>query len=243
VNNITKPDVDAPKSKFGMSYTSAHVIETKLAKMLNDIKVPKQMYSSILKWGQDAYNQGYNFVPRHGTKELLISSLQTQLHLNHFRPEKIEIKLLGDNLRVEITRFNFTSGLHSLLRHPDLTSDMANLDPFGKYISPNGRVGAVNSGQWYRKAYHTCIKDPNTEFMVPINETASLYNAQTSHLKYQCLHAIVKVILETLIDAQTPNALDGIEVTLGGITKIVNIHVPVNFMPVNFIIGDMQGRE
>jgi hypothetical protein len=274
-----------------MSYTSAHVIETKLAKMLNDIQAPKQMYSSILKWGREAYNEGYNFVPQHGTKGSLIKSLQTQLHLDHFRPEQIEIKLLGDNLRVEITQFNFTSGLHSLLRHPDLTSDMANLDvnpldPFGKYISPNGRVGAVNSGQWYHKAYHTCIKDPNTDFMVPIcfacdesklnngntgcwplmfsttifnqklrnqsiawcplgyiydlsiDKTASLHNAQTSHLKYQRLHAIFKVILETLIDAQAPNALDGIELTLGGITKVVNIHVPVNF-----IIGDMQGGD
>jgi hypothetical protein len=67
----------------------------------------------------------------------LISSLQTQLHLDHFCPKKIEIKLPGDHLQVEITRLNFTSGLHSLLHHPDLTSDMANLDvnptsPFGK---------------------------------------------------------------------------------------------------------------
>jgi hypothetical protein len=50
VDNITKPDVDVLKSKFGMSYTSAHVIKPKLAKMLNAIQAPKQMYSSILKW-------------------------------------------------------------------------------------------------------------------------------------------------------------------------------------------------
>jgi hypothetical protein len=112
VNNITQPDVDALKSKFGMSYTSTYVIKTKLAKMLNHIQAPKQMHSSFLKWGCDAYNQGYNFVPQHGTKESLISSLQTQLHLDHFRPAKIEIKLPGDNLRVG----NYTtSGLHSLL--------------------------------------------------------------------------------------------------------------------------------
>jgi hypothetical protein len=291
VDNSTAPNGDSLKRKFGMSYTAAHVTETKLAKMLNDIQAPKSMYSSILKWGREAYNEGYNFVPRHGSKDSLISSLQTQLHLDHFRPEKIEIKLPGDHLRVEITRFNFTSGLHSLLRHPDLTSDMSNLDvdptnPFGKYISPNGRVGAVNSGQWYQNAYHTCIKDPNTDFMVPIcfacdesklnngntgcwplmfsttifnqklrnqsiawrplgyiydlsiDETASIHNAQTSHLKYQRLHAIFKVILETLIDAQAPNALNGIELTLGGVTKTVNLSVPVNF-----IIGDMQGGD
>jgi hypothetical protein len=69
-----------------------------------------------------------------------------------------------------------------------------------------------------------------------IDKTASLHNAQTSLLKYQRLQAIFKVILETSIDAQAPNALDGIEVTLGGITKTVNIHAPDYF-----IIGDMQG--
>ena len=292
VDTVPAPDVDALNSHFGMSYTTAHVIETKLAKMLNDIQAPKTMYASILQWGQDAYNQGYNFVPRHGNKESLISSLQTQLRLEHFRPEKIAIQLPGDNLRVEVTRFNFTKGLHSLLRHPDLTSKMENLDvnptdPFGKYVSPNGRLGAVNSGkEWYHKAYQTCIKDPTTDFLVPvcfacdesklnggntgcwplmfsttifnqtlqnksiawrplgyiydltIDESASIHNAQTSHLRYQRLHNIFKVLLETLLDAQLPNALDGIELTLGGVTKTVNIHVPVNF-----IIGDMQGGD
>jgi hypothetical protein len=82
---MAPPNVDSLTSKFGMSYTTAHVIETKLAKMLNDIQAPKTMYAAILQWGHDAFSQGYNFVPRHGNKESLISSsLQTQLHLEHF---------------------------------------------------------------------------------------------------------------------------------------------------------------
>ncbi len=100
--------VDSMQTTFGISYTTAHSIETKLAKMLNDIQAPKTMYASILKWGRQAYVEGYNFVPRHGNKDSLIASLQTQLHLGHFRPDKIEIELPGDKLRVEITRFNFT---------------------------------------------------------------------------------------------------------------------------------------
>jgi hypothetical protein len=71
-----------------------------------------------------------------------------------------------------------------------------------------------------------------------IDESASIHNAQSSHLRYQRLHNIFKAILETLVDAQAPHALDGIELTLGGVTKTVNIHVPVNF-----IIGDMQGGD
>ena len=69
VDTNAAPNVDAVKTKFGISYTTAHVIETKLAKMLNDLQAPKTMYASILQWGREAYSQGYDFVPRHGNKE------------------------------------------------------------------------------------------------------------------------------------------------------------------------------
>jgi hypothetical protein len=49
---------------------------------------------------------GYSFIPRHGMKDLLLTNLQSQPHLEHFCPEKIFIKLPGDNLEVEVTRFN-----------------------------------------------------------------------------------------------------------------------------------------
>jgi hypothetical protein len=71
-----------------------------------------------------------------------------------------------------------------------------------------------------------------------IDETASLHNAQMSHLKCQHLHSIFKVILETLLDAQSPHVLDGVGLNLGGVTKTVNI-----FVPANFIIGDMQDGD
>jgi hypothetical protein len=66
---------------------------------------------------------------------------------------------------VEVTRF--VDGLHSLLSHPDLTGSLENLDvnpvdPFGKYVSPDGLLGPVHLGMWYKKAYQTCVKDPST---------------------------------------------------------------------------------
>jgi hypothetical protein len=71
-----------------------------------------------------------------------------------------------------------------------------------------------------------------------VDKSTSIHNAQTSHLKFQHLQAILKVILGTLLDAQSPHALDGVELSLGGVMKTVNIHVPVNF-----IIEDLQGRD
>jgi hypothetical protein len=277
---------------FGLSFTDAQRVETKLLKMLNDIQAPKYMYSSILKWAREAHTLGYNFIPRHTTKDSLVNSLQSQLHLDHFRPERVRIKLPGDGLEVEVTRFDFVSGLHSLLNHPDLTGNLDNLDvnpddPFGKYVSADGRLGPVNSGMWYKTAYRTCVKDPATDFLVPIcfacdeaqvsgsgnsacwplmfsttlfnqklrnqpiawrplgyiydltiEESNSMKAGQSIHLKYQRLHAIFEAILETLLEAQQPHVLDNIVLTLGGITKRVNLKVPIAF-----IIGDMQGGD
>jgi hypothetical protein len=48
-----------------------------------------------------------------------------------------------------------------------------------------------------------------------------------------------EAILETLLDAHhQPHVLDNIVLTLGGITKCVNLKVPITF-----IIGDMQGSD
>jgi hypothetical protein len=61
---------------------------------------------------------------------------------------------------------------------------------------------------------------------------------QSIHLKYQRLHAIFKAILATLLEVQQPHILDDIKLTLGGITKYVNLKIPICF-----IIGDMQGGD
>jgi hypothetical protein len=44
---VAPPNVDSMHKTFGISYTTAHDIETKLAKMLNDIQAPKTIYASI----------------------------------------------------------------------------------------------------------------------------------------------------------------------------------------------------
>ena len=59
VGNTAEPSIDAVNNKFGLSYATAHaVIETKLAKMLNDIQAPKTMYASIcLLYTSDAADE------------------------------------------------------------------------------------------------------------------------------------------------------------------------------------------
>jgi hypothetical protein len=91
-----------------------------------------------------------------------MNSLQSQLHLEHFCPECIKIKLLGYNLEVEVTILDFVHILHLFLNHPDLTISLDNLDvnpadPFGKYVSPNGGLGPVNLGMWYMRRHITLV--------------------------------------------------------------------------------------
>jgi hypothetical protein len=43
---------------FDLSFTNAQRVKTKLLKMLNDIQAPKYMFSSILKWAQEAHTLG-----------------------------------------------------------------------------------------------------------------------------------------------------------------------------------------
>jgi hypothetical protein len=167
--------------------------------------------------------------------------------------------------------------------------DINPTDPFGKYIAPNGRIGAVRSAQWYQNAYHTCIKDPKTDFPVPICfacDEAKLGGGTTgcwplmfsTTIFNQRLH-IINLLHGDLLDTYMIYPLmrlplcihpkphicaisvympflrlfwrvywrhnnpmhwmeDAITLTLGGITKVVNIMVPINF-----IIGDMQGGD
>ncbi len=69
-------------------------------------------------------------------------------------------------------------------------------------------------------------------------QSAAEAQTQSKELKAERLHAIFKTILASLIEAQQAGALNDIPLQLGGITKNVNLKVPVIF-----IIGDLQGGD
>ena len=39
---------------------------------------------------------------------------------------------------------------------------------FSKYDPEDNKYGEINSGTWYDKAYQTCIKNPEADFLCPI---------------------------------------------------------------------------
>jgi hypothetical protein len=76
-----------------------------------------------------------------------------------------------------------------------------------------------------------------------INDLSLLQSAAedknlSQEVKAERLHAILKTIPATVIEAQQSGALDNIPLIFGDDTKVVNLKVPVIF-----IIGDMQGGD
>jgi hypothetical protein len=77
-----------------------------------------------------------------------------------------------DNLSIEVTKFDFLSQLYSSITDKSLTGDITQLDvnpddPFARYQSPNGRLGAFNYGTWYAQAHDQLCTKQN-DWLCPI---------------------------------------------------------------------------
>ena len=78
----------------------------------------------------------------------------------------------SDTTTLNVVCCDFTSMLFSLLQDKSINKK-ENLvvnrhNYFAKYVSPNGKLGEVNSGSWYEHAYTTMVKDASKDFLLPI---------------------------------------------------------------------------
>lgn len=156
----------------GVTYTVDEHAELSLLKMTDDANVPHFLYKDILDWAADAHARGYNFQPDRTSRAAQILSFEKRFSLQNCRPQHTTIMFPEDNLRIEITHFEFFQQLHSLLTDKALTGDLTQLDvpqdnPFGKYVSPNGRLGPFNSGSWYDNTWDRLCTKPN-DWLCPI---------------------------------------------------------------------------
>jgi hypothetical protein len=149
-------NIHAVASQRGVNHTINDFVKTKLLKILEDANVPHFLYQDILNWGCDAKSSGYGFEPARTTRQAAIAHIKRRFHLEHCRPTQVTIVFPEDDLSIEVTRFDFLSQFYSLITDKSLPGDIAQLDvnpddPFARYQSPNGRLGAFNSGTWYAK--------------------------------------------------------------------------------------------
>ena len=94
--------------------------------------------------------------------------------MEHMGPSMVQVILPGEreNDTVDVTTFNFTSQLHSLLSDSNLNVK-DNLvvnedDPFTQYKSPNGLLNECITGSWYNHAWAHMIANTSCNFMIPI---------------------------------------------------------------------------
>jgi hypothetical protein len=158
----------------GVAHTVDDHAELKLIKILDDTNVPHYLFKDILDWSADAKARGYAFHPTRRSRPAHILNLEKQFSLQNCRPMQTPAMFPEDNLRIDVTRFDFVSQLASLLKDKSLTGDLTQLDvpqdnPFAKYKSPNGRLGTFNSGSWYDKAWdYVCEPNSNDWMLCPI---------------------------------------------------------------------------
>ena len=163
----TPTSLQAASKRKSIHQTSDEFYPTKLLKLLEDANAPHSLYSDICNWASDAKANGYDFNPTRASRPAQIQYLIKWQNLSHCLPYKVPITFPEDNLRIEVTKFNFTAQLYSLLTDSQLTGSLDQLDvnpdnPFEQYKSPDGMLGPFNSGSWYHKAWkHLCQPDSN----------------------------------------------------------------------------------
>jgi hypothetical protein len=183
-------NIQVIKRQKGITHTSSEYAETKLLKILEDANCPNYLFGDILDWAADARRRGYNFE--------LTCNLEKRFNLKFCRPEQVTVAFPQDNLFVDITRFNFLAQFHSLITDKSLNGDITQLDvpqddPFGKYESPDGRLGAFNSGSWYQKAWANQCEPDSDDWMCPI-----IYGCDETHVGSSQGRASVTPLIFTL---------------------------------------------
>jgi hypothetical protein len=166
-------NVSALAKQHGVQHTVSDFVETKLLKILEDTNVPHFVYQDILNWGCDTKASGYKLEPERTTRKATIEHIKRWFNLEHCRPTQVTIVFPEDDLSINVTRFDFISQFYSLITDKSLTGDITQLDinlddPFARYQSPNGRLGAFNSGKWYASAHDLLCTPNSNDWLCPI---------------------------------------------------------------------------
>jgi hypothetical protein len=182
VNTNTPPFIGPPEVSadahlqsvvtFPVAFTNAALHEVELLKLLHKMGAPNHAFESLMAWGRTASDHKYHFRPSPQRYESQIRNLTELVGMKPCRPTISQVSLEPDNLQLDVVVFPFASMLASLLNCPMLNK-LENLvvnptDRYGRYQSPDGRLGDVNSGQWYQDTYDKMITDPSNDFLCPI---------------------------------------------------------------------------
>jgi Plavaka transposase len=160
---------------YETTYTKSQRVEVCLLKLCTEMETPLYAFEEIMKWARQAFIDGYDFRPIQTTYRTQVDKLETWMGMENQRPEEKSVELPGVEGKVDhinVTRFDFTTQLKSLLDDPVLNRDenlvINTVDRFQKYSPPDGRLGECISGSWYKHAWEEMEKDGICDFMIPI---------------------------------------------------------------------------
>ena len=168
-------------------------------------------FKEIMNWAQDAFRTGYQFNPKTTNYQSQIQQMEKYSNLRSIRPHTKETYLqnsmanVADTTPIKVVCCDFTSMLISLLQDKTINRKenlVVNQDDyFSKYVSPNGKLGEINSGSWYENAYSTMIKDPSNDFLLPI--IFAMDKTTTSSTARMSVYAVM--FTTTIFDYKTRN--------------------------------------
>jgi hypothetical protein len=159
-----------------LPFTLDDQVEVALLEILKSIGAPLGAYKRLMEWACAAHRRGYTFLPSRTTYHAQVQHFQKRYNMTPLRPERTNVFLEGHSLPTSTVWFDFLSNLKSILEDPFINCD-ANLlvnpdDHFKPYISPDGLLGEVLTGSWYRRTCERLIKDPEKDFVLPIATAA-----------------------------------------------------------------------
>ena len=155
-------------------FTNARRVEVTLLKLLTKIEAPLWAFKDIMDWACDAQQSGYKFMPQQQTYKSQLQTISRWVGMEHMQPSETTVSLPGVRPldTIPVATFDFISQFHSLLSDKKLNSPsnlvVNSLDPFSRYVPPDGRLGECLSGSWYENAWRHMEQHTNCTFMIPI---------------------------------------------------------------------------
>ncbi len=159
-----------------ISHTNTDVANVALLQLLSKWDCPIYAYEAILHWASNASHNKVDFQDGFYRRATFINALSTQLCLDQLRPISTTIKQEGKDVRDAVVfTYPFVAMIKSMLGDPELmkaenlvVNQGVGSNPFAKYVSPDGRIGEINSGSWYSDTHDMMITNEEVEFLCPI---------------------------------------------------------------------------
>jgi hypothetical protein len=174
--------------------------------------LPLYVYDDLLDMMKSLSYTRFDFTAVHPKRQTILKKLSARFVCPTPEPVPVTLErnstqdpnqLLDSVETVLVLRFDVRRQIKELLGS-DIFHDMSNLvvdpsDPFGMYRPPDGRIGELHSGDWYRRSYQQLIKDPSKEMLIGVK----LYYDKTGTDSMMMRHGLEPVMFTLTIIKQS----------------------------------------